>query len=132
MKSCGIYREVKNGMKRLILLLVIVAALLFAGCTVVKELPDIDGTWDVTASVEGASYTFEMLIEAGYYTFSAAATDGFVVSDGRYALNGKLNFLLTVEDREYGFYGDVAGDYMSGFLRKGVGGDIAGYWSASR
>lgn len=115
-----------------ILVLVVVAVLLFAGCTVVKELPDINGTWNVNASIEGAHYTFEMTIEAGEYVFDAVATDGFVVSGGRYALNGKLNFLLTVDGREYGFYGDVSGDYMSGFLRKGVGGDIAGYWSANR
>lgn len=115
-----------------ILVLVVVAVLLFAGCTVVKEAPDIDGTWNVNASIEGAHYTFEMTIEAGEYVFDAVATDGFVVSGGRYALNGKLNFLLIVDGREYGFYGDVAGDYMSGFLRKGAGGDIAGYWSANR
>jgi hypothetical protein len=115
-----------------ILVLVVVAVLLFAGCTVVKEAPDIDGTWNVNASIEGAHYTFEMTIEAGEYVFDAVATDGFVVSGGRYALNGKLNFLLIVDGREYGFYGDVAGDYMSGFLRKGIQGGIVGNWSASR
>jgi len=116
-------------MKKLMLLIMIVAVLIFAGCTKILELPNIDGVWNANAVVEGAVLSFEMNIEAGEYVFESG---NIAISDGKFSHNGMIYFMLTVNDRGYGFYGNVEGSYMSGFVRKGEAGNIVGNWSASR
>jgi len=115
-------------MKKLILIM-IVAALMFTACTKIVELPNIDGVWNANAVVEGSVFSFDMTIVAGEYVFESG---NIAISDGKFSHNGMIYFLLTVSDREYSFYGDVSGDYMSGFVRKGVQGNIVGNWSAQR
>jgi hypothetical protein len=118
-------------MKKLLVILAVVATLLFAGC-VVKNFPDIGGKWEVAAYAEGKMIDFEMLIVPDGYTFDATTTDTVVVSNGRLSKSGDINFLLEADGRDYAFYGTVAGDYMTGFIRLGVAGDVVGNWSADR
>lgn len=118
-------------MKKLLVILAVVATLLFAGC-VVKTFPDISGNWEVSAIAEGKLIDFEMLIVPDGYTFDATATDGATITNGRLSKSGNINFLLETDRREYGVYGTVADDYMTGFIRLGVAGDVVGNWSAER
>ena len=118
-------------MKKLLVILAVVATLLFAGC-VVKDFPDISGNWEVNAIAEGKLIDFEMLIVPDGYTFDATATAGVTVFNGRLSKSGNINFLLEADGREYGFYGTVSEDYMTGFIRLGVAGDVIGNWSAER
>ena len=118
-------------MKKLLVILAIVAMLLSAGC-VVKNFPDISGNWEVAAYAEGKLIDFEMLIVHGGYTFDATTTGTVAISNGRLSKSGDINFLLEADGREYGVYGTVASDYMTGFIRLGVAGDVVGNWSAER
>jgi len=118
-------------MKKVLVILAVVATLLFAGC-VVKNFPDISGNWEVAAYAEGKLIDFEMLIVPAGYTFDATTTDTVVVSNGRLSKSGDINFLLEADGRDYAFYGTVANDYMTGFIRLGVAGDVIGNWSAER
>ena len=118
-------------MKKLLVILAIVATLLFAGC-VVKNFPDISGNWEVSAIAEGKMIDFEMLIVPDGYTFDATATDGATITNGRLSKSGNINFLLEANGRDYAFYGTVADGYMTGFIRLGVAGDVVGNWSAER
>jgi len=118
-------------MKKLLVILAVVATLLFAGC-VVKDFPDISGNWEVSAIAEGKLIDFEMLIVPSGYTFDATSTAGVTVFNGRLSKSGNINFLLDTDGREYGFYGTVSDDYMTGFIRLGVAGDVVGNWSAEK
>jgi hypothetical protein len=118
-------------MKKLLVILAVVATLLFAGC-VVKDFPDISGNWEVNAIAEGKLIDFEMLIVPDGYTFDATATAGATITNGRLSKSGNINFLLEADGREYGFYGTVSEDYMTGFIRLGVAGDVIGNWSAEK
>ncbi|MDI9367994.1 MAG: hypothetical protein QM445_06520 [Thermotogota bacterium] len=118
-------------MKKVLVILAIVAMLLSAGC-VVKNFPDISGKWEVAAYAEGKMIDFEMLIVPDGYTFDATATAGVTVFNGRLSKSGNINFMLTADGRDYAFYGTVAEDYMTGFIRLGVAGDVVGNWSAER
>ena len=73
-----------------------------------------------------------MLIVPDGYTFDATATAGATITNGRLSKSGNINFLLEADGREYGVYGTVANDYMTGFIRLGVAGDVVGNWSAER
>ena len=118
-------------MKKLLVILAIVATLLSAGC-VVKNFPDISGNWEVSAIAEGKMIDFEMLIVPDGYTFDATATGTVAISNGRLSKSGNINFLLEANGRDYAFYGTVADGYMTGFIRLGVAGDVVGNWSAER
>ena len=118
-------------MKKLLVILAMVAVLLSAGC-VVKNFPDISGNWEVSAIAEGKMIDFEMLIVPDGYTFDATTTGTVAISNGRLSKSGNINFLLEADGRDYAFYGTVAGDYMTGFIRLGVAGDVVGNWSAER
>jgi len=118
-------------MKKLLVILAVVATLLFAGC-VVKTFPDISGNWEVSAIAEGKLIDFDMLIVPYGYTFDATATAGVTVLNGRLSKSGNINFLLEADGREYGFYGTVSEGYMTGFIRFGVAGDVVGNWSAQK
>jgi hypothetical protein len=118
-------------MKKVLIITALALTLLFAGC-VVKDFPDISGLWAVNAAIEGNFVEFDMLVVPNAYTFHATATAGVTVLNGRLSKAGDINFLLVVDESEYAFYGAVEADYMSGFLRKGVAGEVVGNWSANK
>ena len=111
-------------MKKVIFLLVLV--ILLAGC--IKSFPDINGAWEVNATVEGRVLNFDMGITAEAYNFEAASTIG-LIRNGRLSKGGDINFQLELDGKTYTFYGQVSSS-MSGFVRLGVAGDIVGYWNA--
>ncbi len=118
-------------MKKLIIILSVIAVLLIAGCTKVITYPNVDGNWTVNAVIEGAVYCFDMEIAANGCTFDATAT-GFEISGGGTSYSGLVTFNLAIDGRLYAFHGNASNTFMSGFLRKGIQGGIVGNWSASR
>jgi len=110
-------------MKKIIWLFLLV--LVLVGCTQVSNPPDIDGVWAVEASVSGSHKIFEIhaVVEGMYFTDLNGE-----VEDGALSNSNMIRF---VRDGYY-FYGNVEADTMDGFIRKGISGDIVGYWNAKR
>jgi len=110
-------------MKKIIWLVLLIFVLV--GCTQVSNPPDIDGVWAVEASVSGSHKIFEIhaVVEGMYFTDLNGE-----VEDGALSNSNMIRF---VRDGYY-FYGNVEADTMDGFIRKGISGDIVGYWNAKR
>jgi len=117
--------------KSLFILLAVVLVLAFTSCTRITTGPDVNGTWSVSAMVAGMVLNFDMSVSQTGLFFDASCSD-FEISEGAVSTNGMVRFALGIEGRLYYFYGNVDGDYMDGFTRKGVAGDVNGNWSAVR
>ncbi len=111
-------------MKKVIFVLLI-SLLVFAGCTRVISPPDVEGTWKVSAIVSGVFHEFDIdvVVEGMFFT---DLNDN--VQNGALSNKGMIYF----EYLENSFFGNVATDYIDGFVRKGTAGDIIGNWSAVR
>lgn len=119
-------------MKKLIfILLAVVLVFTFTSCTRVTTGPDVSGDWSVSAIVAGMVLNFDMSVDQEGLFFDATCSD-FEISEGAVSTNGMVRFALGIEGRLYYFYGNVDGDYMDGFTRKGIAGDVNGNWSAVR
>lgn len=108
-----------------IFFLVLIPILVFAGCTLVTDPPDVNGLWNVSAIVSGKLYEFSLNITMDGMFFTDAES---LVTDGALSNTSMIRFCF--EDNY--FYGTVSGDEIEGFVRKGEAGIVIGNWSAVR